>query len=182
MYNRLFFFFKNVIKPELLLRFNFNSFYFLPKISHIKVTCVLSNILNENDIALLNSFLFIEFLTLQKPFIKKIFISLKNKKRFFVVVISCNIRRSFLYNFLDYYIHCILPFYRIRQLSLKKKLDLHIKDKIIFTFFLKDMHVFFKMPDRFLSIKCGFNFSIFFKTKNYLSTEIKSFFKILGFF
>jgi ribosomal protein L5 len=155
--NRFFHFYNNIVRPEILLKYDIKNIYSIPRFKSIDFYILLSDLKTEEDLDLIKSFHILEFFCLQRPYIKKFFIGSKQGKKSVFFLLKCTLRKKKMYNFLDYFIHLALPYYAVRQLKLKVKFN---KDNNNICIFLKDLNVFFKMPDRFLSFNKGFFFII----------------------
>ena len=176
---RLLFFYNLILRVEFFLKFKIQNIFQFFFFKNIEIFIILDDINLEEDFLLLNSFFILEFLSLQKPFIKKFLLGSKNsKQKGFFFLFKVTLRKRLLFNFLDYFICCCLPFFKSRQLRLKKIFD----KKGDFSFFLKDIHIFFKMPEDFLYFNKGF-FFILRLSNNFLNKDIlKKFFKFYNFF
>ena len=170
---RLEYFYNYIIRPENLLKYNIFNIFNILSFKCLEIYIIFSDLINEEDLSLIHSFYILEFFSLQKPYIKKILIGSKKRKKSFFFVYKLTLRNHHLFNFLDYFLSCCLPLFKNRQIFLKDIFDF----KGDFCFFFKDMNVFFKIPGQFLHFNQGFFF--FFKIfgKFYERKNFKKFFK-----
>ena len=80
---RLEYFYNYIIRPENLLKYNIFNIFNILSFKCLEIYIIFSDLINEEDLSLIHSFYILEFFSLQKPYIKKILIGSKKRKKSF---------------------------------------------------------------------------------------------------
>jgi len=160
---------KNFVVFDLLSKNPINNNVIkLPKIKSciIQISLKLSN---EYSLVITDSFLFLEWLTGQRPLLKKVGFLYKNYKPLLHLVLSVTLRNFFLENFFHYILICA-NLTKKKSIYINTNLNLELKKYYIT---ITDVNFFFNIPE-FL-YKFSESVSIVFEFDNLNSEEVQLF-------
>ena len=154
--------FENILKKDLLIKYNFLNYYQIPSLQHIRIFIGHKNIEKKIIKLILYNFYLIKNLLNQQATIEKMDYDYRNKKKILNLTLISTFKKDDKLKFYYYYIFFLLPL--LKKKRLKYRYMLVRKDLILKT---QNMKAFFMLSQLYL--KKELNFIIQIKYNLYFS-------------
>jgi ribosomal protein L5 len=150
-------YYKKILKDIFISKLNFNNIYYMPTISHLKLTMTFNNQMFLEDINIVKSMLLLELIGLQKCYFRKIRSIFRNKKQFLIFSFEVKLRNLNMYNLLHLLVKDTIPQISKHYIFINQELN----NINIYEFGFSNMNVFSSIDENFIKWPYSMNVQIF---------------------